>query len=136
MYYRYSDSQDPMSGWGHAMFVNNAEESAHYGDICYTFDGAGAINIDDLKGEIVGAWVAEKRNGLANVPVSCDSLFNLKLKDFIAMFNPTDIVDSAAAFDSEIITWLWEQVLEPNNIEAIKTNNGAVVFDAELITKN
>lgn len=59
---------------------------------------------------------------------------SIKLKDLLNSFNPADIVNSAEAWDNgELVQWIHEQILEPNNIYAVITNNGAIVFDKDLI---
>lgn len=131
MYYRYSNNENPMSDFGHAMFVSNAESTSFYGKICYTFDGAKSVKIDDLKSEIVSAWVSAKRNLL--LP---EYELSIKLKDLLNSFNPADIVNSAEAWDNgDLVQWIYEQVLEPNKIFAVTTQDGAIVFDKNLIKK-
>ena len=56
MYYRYSNSENPMSDWGHAMFVDDEFASENYGDILYTYDGTDGVDIEDLHDIIINEW--------------------------------------------------------------------------------
>lgn len=47
--------------------------------------------------------------------------------------NPRDIVDSAEGWDSELTQWFWIKIAEPNDIMAITTRDGAIVFNEDLI---
>ena len=57
-----------------------------------------------------------------------------KGEDIVELFNPDNIVNSAGGWDDEdLVSWLWEYVLDPNNIDAVITYDGAVVFNKNLI---
>src|SRR5690606_22061662 len=54
-------------------------------------------------------------------------------EEIYEQFNPKDIVDSAEAWDSDLVQWIWDRILEPRDIMAVTTRDGAVVFDDKLI---
>ena len=134
MYYRFSNSTNPMSDWGHAMFSDNADKVEHYGAYKFVFDGVNAVAIDSLYDTIINYWTNCQESG--NFGDMCDSYFeNLAAEDVFTAFNPADIVNSADGWDSALVGWFWEFVAEPNNIMAITTQDGAIVFDSSLIVK-
>lgn|SRR5699024_7528077 len=130
MYYRFSNSDNPMSDWGHAMFVDNEFSSEGYGDILYTYDGTDGINIEDLHDIIINEWNRTVDNGLEPIGFK-----EIDAEDIYNEFNPEDIVMSAGAWDSELVTWFGDVILAKHNIKAIITNDGAIVFDPTLIKR-
>lgn len=135
LYYRGTSSSNPMSDWGHAMFVDSYENSYNGLDHKWVFDGSQATSISDLKEKIIIAWNQYKENGYYNSFTSDDNDYyvTLSAEEVYNSFNPNDIVNSAEGYDSSLVAWLWEMILEPNNIYAVTTNDGAVVFDENLI---
>lgn len=135
MYYRYTNSDNPMSDWGHAMFVDNADSSAHYGNNLFLYDGHEAVDIDDLKDAIKTAWDESVANGACPYDEFID--YSAYSSDEIYdSFNIDDIVDSASGWDNgSLLSWIYEKVLEPKNIMAVITYDGAVVFDENLIKR-
>ena len=83
----------------------------------------------------IGLWNPEtdtERNRITGVAFA-----ELSDEDFADMFNPSDIVDSAYAWDNEELTeWFYNHVAEPNKIGGVKTSDGAIVFDKDLIRRN
>jgi len=132
VYHRFTNSNSPMSSWGHAMLVNN-ESSQHYGQNHYTFTpNTDTKNILDLKSLIIAAWDNCKEDEdfgdlMDNYYISLDS------EDVFDSFNPSDIVDSAQGWDCELMVWFWQFIAEPNGIMSIITDNGAIVWDDTLI---
>lgn len=132
MYYRFTNSNNPMSDWGHAMFAENREAVEHYGANEYIFDGQGAVSINDLKDLIITAW---------NECQESEDFGSLYEKHFMEItaeevfdnLNPEDIVNSADGWDTELVVWFWEFIAEPSNIMAVTTWDGAIVFDENLI---
>lgn len=128
-YYRFSNSQNPMSEWGHAMFAENRDSVQHYGDNEYHFNGEKGINIEDLHDLIVNAWEKTVEYGLE--PIGFEEM---EAEEIYNEFNPDDIVMSAQAWDcTELLEWFCENVAIPNDIQAVVTNDGAIVFEEELI---
>ena len=50
-------------------------------------------------------------------------------------FNPTEIVDSAGAYDNPtMFDWFWDHVAEKKGLKGVLTNDGAVAFDRDNIS--
>ena len=131
MYYRYSNSENPMSDWGHAMFVDNEDSSSTYGCYLFLYNGSESVNIEDLKDVITNAWNKSADN--FTLPFGYE---NIDAEDIFNAFNPEDIVMSADGWDNgDLLTWFCEFVAIANDIKAIITNDGAIVFDSELIKR-
>lgn len=134
--YRLYGSKDPMSEWGHAMFADDASSimGGYGGGDPYAFSVAekDLTPFSEVDGKIREAYRETKENGA--LPWYLE---DSNEDDFVAMFNPVDIVDSAAGYDDdEMMPWLWENVIEPNGYKGIKTQDGAIVFDSSLIGRN
>lgn len=134
LYHRYTNSDTPMSDWGHAMFVDD-QSSEHYGSNHYTFTpDAKAKEISSIEDLITTAWSQCKENddfGELN-----DGYYqSLSASEVFESFNPSDIVNSAAGWDCELMVWFWQFVAEPNDIMSVLTDDGAIVFDQDLINK-
>lgn len=135
--YRFYNGEDPMSRAGYAMFSDDpdANGSAYGGDHpkAFSVDESTLTDILDITQKIIDArhisdektpWILEEYEGVSD-------------EEFAALFDPADIVDSAAAYDDETLTsWLWDNVLEPNDIKGIKTSDGAVAFSPDIIKRN
>lgn len=135
--YRFYASDDPMSRAGYAMFADDHEQNgdAYGGDKPRAF----SVREDDL----VPVWelsekIAEARHETdEHTPWILEDYAELSDEDFADMFNPSDIVDSAYAWDNEELTeWFYNHVAEPNKIGGVKTSDGAIVFDKDLIRRN
>lgn len=135
--YRFYASDEPMSRAGYAMFADDHEQNgdAYGGDKPRAF----SVREDDL----VPVWelsekIAEARHETDEyTPWILEDYAELSDEDFADMFNPSDIVDSAYAWDNEELTeWFYNHVTEPNKIGGVKTSDGAIVFDKDLIRRN
>lgn len=132
-YYRFTEQASPMSDWGHAMFAENRDKVEGYGSNEYTLCSTNTVSIYDLEEIIKSTWIECQENenfGVLNgdfSDVSADTVFEA--------FCPTNIVDSAQGYDHDFVCWLWDMILEPKNIMAVRTQDGAVCFDEELIKK-
>ena len=138
-YYRFTNKDSPMSDWGHAMFANDKYRVENYGKKGYGYSGEKATPISQLKDDIKKAWDEDIANGFSGDfgnGLADDSVYyGLKGDDIYPQFNPSNIVDSAEAYDSDLVQWLYERVLEPRGIGAVSTKDGAIVFDESLIKK-
>lgn len=138
LYYRGTRSSNPMSNWGHAMFVDNYDNCYSGLGFEWSFDSdcSQCKNITDIKQLIIDAWTYDVQNGFSgdfgNNPDN-DYWYTVDIDDVIESFNPIDIVDFANAWDSELTQWFWERIAEPNDIMAVTTSDGAIVFDEKLI---
>lgn len=138
-YYRFSNKPTAMSDWGHAMFTENRDSVATgYGCNEYRYDGTGGVSIYELHDQIISAWEYDRKTGFTGDFSSwCtnDYYYQLTGEDAFEAFAPEHIVDSAAGYDTEMVVWLWERILEPLGIMAVITDDGAVVFDEGLIVR-
>lgn len=121
-YYRFTNN-GPRSDWGHAMFAEDRDMVEGYGSNEYTLDRADTVSIYDLEDAIVAAWDNEP----------CEGYEHLSADEAFEEFCPEDIVNSAQAYDCDMVCWLWDNVLAPKNIMAVRTQDGAVCFDENLI---
>lgn len=107
-------SKTPDNGCGYMMFAANQDHVEHYGDHHWTFDGNGCVEIDDVV-------CAAREAGFEDAFYAADA------------FAPAEIVDSANAWDDmDAVMWLWENVCDARDWHAIRTNNGAIIFDPAL----
>lgn len=137
LYYRYTDKNNPMSDWGHAIFAANQDKVINYGNNGYTLDGSITVDIYDLKELIISEFTdwqeANKENNWDDIYYFAHKITPEK---FFKSFAPADIVSCAEAYDHDFyITWLWENICLPYNIMAIHTPDGAVCFNESIINK-
>lgn len=132
-YHRFTN-KGPDNGAGYMMFSDDADRVSHYGRNHYTFDPA---DIDPSR--IVDADSADLQSAL----VSALDRHPEKLNEYQASAealakdaNPSDIVDGAGFWDApDLVEIAWNEVLEPNNWTAVKTANGIVVFDPDVVRR-
>ena len=139
LYYRGTRSnEDPMSDWGHAMFTDN-KDRAYFDDdgdnTGWIYDGTDGVHITDLYPMIVEAWSEDWENdnfSRCNMKQWCPK----SGEEVAEGFNPSDIVDHAGNWDhDDLLPWIWERILEPKGIDAVITEDGAIVFEPSLIRK-
>ena len=148
-YYRYTNSNNnPMSDWGHAMFADSVEKvSCHtqYGHNAWTFEPTeNTKHIDDLANEIKEAWIEEQslyeERGYYSSSNGDDITFwldeELDADELISLLNPTDIVNSADGWDSDLGIWFYAKIAEKMNLDAVLTDDGAVVWSTETIKRD
>ena len=144
-FFRFHDSTDGMSDWGHAMYVEGRPgqsvhdvnaEMQNYGGNAFEFDSGGGnvVPISSLKKDILKEYSKSYREGM--LPDDLEHLFTdggYKARDLLGAFDPEDIVGSAGAYDNpQFSQWLFENVLEPRKIDGIITQDGAVSFNEKL----
>lgn len=129
-YYRFTRKNTPMSDWGHAMFAADRDAVAQcYGAREFLYSGDGAVDIADLKDTIVSMWEEDAELGV--LPDGCGGI---GAEDAYRCFAPEDIVMSAGAWDDgDALTWFFDRIAAPLGIAAVKTYDGAIVFDPDLI---
>lgn len=135
--YRFYSSDDPMSRAGYAMFADEPDRvgSGYGGDEkrAFSVEESSLTDISDIKEKIIEA----RHNTDENTPWELEDYEDVSDDSFAELFDPEDIVDSAAAYDDEsLVSWLWNNVLEPNDIAGIKTSDGAVAFSPDIIKRN
>nr|DAI85317.1 MAG TPA: Large polyvalent protein associated domain 23 [Caudoviricetes sp.] len=135
--YRFYSSDDPMSRAGYAMFADEPDRvgSGYGGDEkrVFSVEESSLTDISDIKEKIIEA----RHNTDENTPWELEDYEDVSDDSFAELFDPEDIVDSAAAYDDEsLVSWLWNNVLEPNDIAGVKTSDGAVAFSPDIIKRN
>lgn len=133
--YRFSNSENPMSEMGHAMFADSEGNVEHYGQNRYVVDANKLTSFDDVKPLIEKAYdeaAADDFDSMKNFDI--DEYSYQDKGAFVDSFDPEDIIDNADGYDNPgMSAWLYEYVLEPNGIAGIRTQNGGVVYDESLI---
>jgi hypothetical protein len=131
LYYRYTDSDSPMSDWGHAMFSKDQYKVENYGDNGFTIDDAITVDIYDLKEDIIAAWTEYQKEW-----ADYNEFAQMDAEYIFESLAPNNIVDSADGWDHDLtVEWIWNNILEPKIIWAVRTPDGAICFDEELINK-
>lgn len=135
--YRFYSSDDPMSRAGYAMFADEPDRAGSgYGSDkkrAFSVEESSLTDISDIKEKIIEA----RHNTDENTPWELEDYEDVSDDSFAELFDPEDIVDSAAAYDDEsLVSWLWNNVLEPNDIAGVKTSDGAVAFSPDIIKRN
>ena len=122
---RRTNKQSPMSDWGHAMFSNkSADELYHYGANLFTVDSGDLVNIENFKNTIIAKFDNAKK---------FLELEEMTPEEFYDLFNPSDIVDTAQAWDNDkFIEWFSDNI--DSSANGYLLQSGAVVFN-ELIIK-
>ena len=135
--YRLRRSANPMSRAGYAMFADNIDsiDGAYGGSRpkAFSVEISELTPISDIMQDILDArheadekwpWILEDHEHLSD-------------DEFAALFDPEDIVASAAAYDDEeLVEWLCDNVLIPKDIIGVKTYDGAIAFDTDIIKRN
>lgn len=138
-YYRFTKRNKPLSDWGHAMFATDRTKVEGYGPHGWTFDDSKAVYVGDLKEDIINAWNEDREKGFSGyfgsgLTKQAEEYWKeIEGEEIYEQFNPKDIVNSAEAWDSDLVQWIWERILEPRGIMAVTTRDGAVVFDENQI---
>lgn len=148
-YHRYThSSNNPMSDWGHAMFADSVDKvnyHHHYGHNAWVFEPtANTAHIDDLADEVKAAWVSELDKyaecGCYSSDCGDDITYwldeGLDADELVSLLNPDSIVNTAAAWDCDLGIWFFSKVAEKHNLDAVLTNDGAIVWNAETIKRD
>lgn len=127
-YYRFTNSDNVLSDWGHAMFAADEDMVSGYGVNEYVYSGSDSIDITALYPAIAREWEKSADYGL--LP---DGYEDMDAVSACRMFNPSDIVMSAEAWDNaDLLTWFCEHIAIPQDIKAVITDDGAILFDTAL----
>lgn len=134
LYVRFTRSRNPMSDWGHAMFVEGNEINdvgSNYGDNLWVYGGKKSVDISRISKQVWQDWRHDIENEEMGYILG-RSIENMNKGMFLDWINPNDIVNDAGAWDNrEFISWFWDSYEYP----AVITYNGAIVFDHKLIRK-
>ena len=140
-YHRHTQSEDPMSDWGHAMFSEDYDQTEHYGHNHWT------ITPDNNQKNVIAAFDSEfveaarkfYRDVIPEVVDDVAKCYGISIDEAIDRLiddmNPDNIVDSAGFWDSEDISPFWEYVMEPNGWDTVITYDGCITFDPAMIQK-
>ena len=151
-YRRTATGEGPIESVGYGMFVceedrdqirSYGEQEWEYDDTkdkkCIKIEGIQeAIRrqfLEDLDTKIIYSYLdPESYTGRCNAD-ELQGIMEEFANTIADSYNPEDIIESADGFDNLDWTfWLWERVLEPEGITAIITDNGAVVFEEDIIS--
>ena len=129
--YRSYRGDNPMSRAGYAMMADDPHALHAYGDKVVAVRQAELTPIAEFQDKIAENWERDKENG--TLPHALETeLGHLSGEEVAAAFDPDDIVDSADAWDNEdVVQWAYEKVFD--GISGVKTSDGAIVFDEELL---
>lgn len=134
VYFRRTSGPNPDNGTGHMMFAKDKESIGHYGKTLHTFNDAtpasAAVTVDasDRK------FMADVMRALRSDEDVIAEYGRGAIKNLAREANPSSIVDSAGLWDNlDLTKKVWDRVLEPKGIYAVKTSDGAVVFDPSLV---
>lgn len=130
-YHRYTRGPKADTGAGYAMFSDDESRvEGTYGKHHHTADPKDfapgeVVDADCLRAPIEKALRSEK---------SLLSELQTTAKDLASDVNPEDIVDRAGIWDNpDVVEKIYQKVLEPRGIKAVKTNDGLLVFDPSAI---
>jgi hypothetical protein len=134
VYYRYNNREDTAdNGTGYMMFAEKQRNVEGYGKNLWTIrpkegDGATVDARDDgFRAKIIEA--AERNPELLEE-------YRITPEELADSFAPDDIVNTADGWDNQdYVSWLWDNVAEPNGIMTVKTYDGAVTFDPSIVKK-
>ena len=142
--WRVADSEGPMSKLGHAMFTDNPKEWIDVprnlderSDRVYSVDINKLTDINEIRDLIIKKWNDDRADDFSEYRyIMPKALSDIDGESIYEEFDPKDIVDSARAYDDEDLNaWLYERVLEPNGIYGVKTSDGAIVYDEDMIDR-
>jgi hypothetical protein len=126
--YRGGSSKSPLSHGGYAMFADDPTEIESYGDVLYSVDTKNLTPITDLKDEFIKTW--NSKEDWERVP----SYENDTGEEMFAGYDPQRIVLTADHWDDEeLVGWFYTNIAEPKGLDGVKTNDGAIVFNDEII---
>ena len=124
-YFRNSNSVTGGRDAPWQLFSNNRERIQHYGKYEFFVDGKNAVDSTTL--------IPKIERILKKYPDILEE-YQATAKQLANEASPGDIVDSAGIWDNLDLTQLiWDEILEPKNIMKVKTPNGIVIFDNNLI---
>lgn len=134
-YYRRTRKESPDTGAGYMMFAANPSEIESYGKHLHghtpTEDVAVYAGSPEFRR---AAYRAFRQQGDDFGATGASSDARALARQYVDGANPGRIVDSAGVWDDpDTVSFLWNSVLEPRGWHSIVTNDGAVVFDPDLV---
>jgi hypothetical protein len=145
-YYRFTHSdKNPMSKWGTAMFADDVEKVTgvhNYGTNAWEFKpGKTGKILDESKFRPIISKELERLRNSENPPYELEALQkrlksgDYTMKQFVDSFFPSDVVNSAEAYDDDDMMTLLGKIIDEKGIDAIITPDGAIVFNRDLIKR-
>lgn len=135
-YVRYVDSGIDPIRMGFAMFVEIDKEyriKTIYGDDRYVVKATAQFASVEIMRSHISDLIADR--GLSDINEQIGTEFDCA-NDLLDYFNPADIVDGAEAYDNlDAVHFVLDEVIEPREYVGLRTEDGAVVFDGDLIEK-
>lgn len=135
--YRLHESKDGLSSWGHAMFADDTSQlvGVYGGDEpnVFVIKNSDLVDMNDesTRQLFKKAWDNAVENEDEIISRFAD------FDEFYDTFNPTDIVESAGGWDdADGVSWVYNNVCEPNGITGFKTNDGAISFDPDSFKRD
>jgi hypothetical protein len=130
MYHRYNDSaKTPDNGIGMAMFVTDENKARNYGTDHWTYNGVKAlpaiIIVESVISKMINAdWLPDYLDWFRD---------NAEWDAFRDRFDPEDINESAGIWDDPAsVEWIWDNALDPMDVDALTTRDGAILFNMTL----
>jgi hypothetical protein len=124
----------PDNGTGHMMFARDHDSVRHYGPNLHTFNDASAATQGRIVDAADPAFQRKVAKALRLDPGIAAEYGRGAAAKLAKETNPTDIVNSAGLWDNLDLTQkVWDKILEPAGIHAVRTADGAIVFNPELV---
>lgn len=113
---------------GYAMFAETRqprsmlESLSGYGPGRWISSGQGAVDVRELQPAMVRALREAGRHEELGTTAA----------QLARQANPSNIVDSAGLWDNpDLVGTVWERVLDPRGVTAVRTNDGLIIFDGQ-----
>ena len=130
--YRFTRKPRPIGAYGYAEFADNTDLNYGYGKYAYNVPREKLSTISELYNEMKKALDNSVADGsIYDYEPNFDEIGE---DEFLKEFDPEDIVISAGAWDNpDWVQWFFDKVAEPGDIAGVKTQEGAIVFDENII---
>lgn len=135
MQFRRTNRSTPYNDVPWMQFADDEAKVSSYGKNLFTFDDA-VDGVVDAGGK---TFRRDLYRALKSDPDMFESSTGLpatrdNIKRVVDEANPDDIVNSAGLWDNpDLVQKVWDEILDKRNAVAIKTKDGAVVFDPAFV---
>ena len=143
-YVRRTRGETPDTGVGYMMFAHNKGDPTgdstvgHYGpNVWQTHaDGAGVVNADDIRDDIVESLLAKEGFGADYARQDFGRSPREVAEELADSANPHSIVDSAGVWDDPaLVAHLWDDLFDRKGINTVVTRDGLVTFDPSRVSR-
>ena len=129
-YYRRTNG-GPDNGAGYMMFSDNPDRITSYGKNQFVFDDVSGKTIDATD----KAFLKDVIKALRSDPALLGQ-YGGRAAPLAREANPRDIVESAGTWDAPaLVEKIYQMAIQPKGIQAVRTRDGAIVFDPSLVRK-